>query len=220
MLRNRGFEIVPQLGVAGFFIDIAVRNPGRPGEFLAAIECDGVAYHSSNSARDRDRIRQAVLESLGWKDRIWRIWSTDWFYDPRGESKKLLGFLDERRAIADSELTPEYDYYDEMKIAEAEPKTEDSVGEIQEASRQVFNEDFFVEVGDSVTYCFTDKMTDYHLVTIVDGRSVADLHLINENAPLAKVLLGMSVGDTEKFEVHGHPSREIRVIKIQRGGVD
>jgi len=218
MLRNRGFDIVPQLGVAGFFIDIAVRNPGRPGEFLAAIECDGVAYHSSSSARDRDRIRQAVLESLGWKDRIWRIWSTDWFYDPRGESKKLLSFLDERCAIAASEPPPEYDFYDEMKIAESDPKTEDSVGEIQEASREVFNEDFFVEVGDSVTYCFSDKATDYHIVTIVDGRSIAERHLINENAPLAKVLLGMSVGDTEKFEVHGHPSREVRVIKIQREG--
>jgi REase_MTES_1575 len=75
-----GYEVKPQLGVAGFFIDIAVRNPDRPGEFLAGIESDGATYHSGFSVRDRDRIRQEILESLGWKGRIHRIWSTDWFF--------------------------------------------------------------------------------------------------------------------------------------------
>ncbi|MBF0338284.1 MAG: DUF4011 domain-containing protein [Nitrospirae bacterium] len=97
LLRANGYEIVPQLGVAGFFIDIAVRNPDNRGEFLAAIECDGAAYHSSKSARDRDRIRQEILESLGWRGRIWRIWSTDWFYDRRKEAQRLLSFLKECR---------------------------------------------------------------------------------------------------------------------------
>lgn len=49
----------------------------RPGEFLLGFECDGVSYHSSPTARDRARLRQQVLEKLGWK--IHRIWSTEWF---------------------------------------------------------------------------------------------------------------------------------------------
>jgi hypothetical protein len=65
MLRSKGFEPIPQFGVAGYFIDIAVRNPLRRGELLAGIECDGAFYHSSVSVRDRDRIRQEILESLG-----------------------------------------------------------------------------------------------------------------------------------------------------------
>ena len=110
VLESKGYEVVPQLGVAGYFVDLAVKNPERLGEFMAAIECDGASYHSSKSARDRDRIRQEILESLGWKDRIYRIWSTDWFYNPRHETERLLEFLEKRR-MADSVRTDDEDYY-------------------------------------------------------------------------------------------------------------
>ncbi|NLX26899.1 MAG: DUF4011 domain-containing protein [Lentisphaerae bacterium] len=76
-LAHAGFECEPQVGVAGYFIDLAVKDPGRPGRYLIGIECDGATYHSAKSVRDRDRLRQTVLEQLGWKIR--RIWSTDWF---------------------------------------------------------------------------------------------------------------------------------------------
>ena len=79
-LYKEGFECEPQVGVAGFFIDLAVIDPGCPGRYLMGIECDGAAYHSAKSARDRDRLRQEVLERLGWT--IKRIWSTDWFGNP------------------------------------------------------------------------------------------------------------------------------------------
>ena len=93
-LRRHDYNVTPQLGVAGFRIDIAVKHPHAPGGYLAAIECDGASYHSGVSVRDRDRIRQEILESLGWRGRIWRIWSTDWFRNPRGEANRLLAFLD------------------------------------------------------------------------------------------------------------------------------
>jgi hypothetical protein len=43
---------------------------------------------TARSARDRGRLRQQVLEGLGW--RLHRIWSTDWFRNPMRESDKLL----------------------------------------------------------------------------------------------------------------------------------
>ena len=55
---------------------------------ILGIECDGAAYHSSKSARDRDRLRQEILESKGWK--IHRIWSTDWFRNRDHEIERLL----------------------------------------------------------------------------------------------------------------------------------
>ena len=64
-LERHGYQCEPQVGVAGFFIDLAVRDPGQPGRYLMGIECDGAAYHSAKSARDRDRLRQSVLEQLG-----------------------------------------------------------------------------------------------------------------------------------------------------------
>jgi len=87
-LRNEGFECVPQVGVAGFFIDVAVVDPGSPGHYLMGIECDGATYHSAKSTRDRDRLRQAILERLGW--RIRRIWSTDWFKNPHAELQPIF----------------------------------------------------------------------------------------------------------------------------------
>lgn len=76
-LIQQGYTIRTQVGCSGYRIDLAVVNNNRPGEFLLGIECDGASYHSSPTARDRDRLRQQVLERLGWK--IHRIWSTDWF---------------------------------------------------------------------------------------------------------------------------------------------
>ncbi len=79
-LKAKGYRIAYQVGVAGFFIDLAVIDPEQPGRYILGIECDGASYHSSHMARVRDRSRQAVLESLGWT--IHRIWSTDWFRNP------------------------------------------------------------------------------------------------------------------------------------------
>lgn len=105
VIRGMGYEVKPQLGVAGFYIDLVVRNPDRPGEFLAAIECDGATYHSGFSVRDRDRIRQEILETLGWKGRIYRIWSTDWFYNPRREIDRLKAFLEKRRRLGKEKIS-------------------------------------------------------------------------------------------------------------------
>lgn len=90
-LENAGFECVPQVGVGGYFIDIAVRNPNSPGEFIMGIECDGATYHSSKSSRDRDKVRQGVLEGLGWNIR--RIWSTDWFKNQEAELAPIINEL-------------------------------------------------------------------------------------------------------------------------------
>ncbi len=87
-LTALGHTIQPQVGCAGFFLDLAVVDPTHPGRYLLGIECDGARYHSARSARDRDRLRQHVLEGLGW--RIHRVWSTDWFRDPEGELRKVV----------------------------------------------------------------------------------------------------------------------------------
>ena len=86
-IQSLGYQVQPQVGCAGFYIDIAVRDPNKPGRYMLAVECDGATYHSSKSARDRDRIRQSVLEGLGW--RFHRIWSTDWFRNRYKETERL-----------------------------------------------------------------------------------------------------------------------------------
>jgi very-short-patch-repair endonuclease len=87
-LKASGYDAVPQLSFAGYRIDLAIRNPRRPGTFICGVECDGATYHSARSARERDRLRQEVLERLGWN--IYRIWSTDWYRNPALQMKNLL----------------------------------------------------------------------------------------------------------------------------------
>jgi very-short-patch-repair endonuclease len=86
-LTLRGLQLVPQVGVAGYRIDLGVTDPAIPGRFICGIECDGAAYHSSETARDRDRLRQQVLEARGWT--IHRLWSTSWFLDRAGQIDRL-----------------------------------------------------------------------------------------------------------------------------------
>jgi len=86
-LRKRDWMIVPQVGVSKFRIDLGVVHPDRPGDYLAGIECDGAAYHSAATARDRDKVRAAILEGLGWT--LLRIWSTDWWIDKERAADQL-----------------------------------------------------------------------------------------------------------------------------------
>ncbi len=94
-LTARGHTVRPQVGSQGFFIDLAVVDPDQPGRYALGIECDGAMYHSARSARDRDRLRQGVLEAVGWH--LHRIWSTDWFRDPVRETDRAEQAIAEAR---------------------------------------------------------------------------------------------------------------------------
>jgi very-short-patch-repair endonuclease len=92
-ITGRGYEVDKQVGSAGFKIDLAVRHPEQPGRFMLAVECDGATYHSGLWARERDRLRQEILENMGWH--FCRIWSTDWFYRRGDTAQKLIAALDD-----------------------------------------------------------------------------------------------------------------------------
>ena len=99
-LEDKGWEIHPQVGVSFFRVDLGIVHPDFPGRYLAGVECDGATYHRSATARDRDRLREMVLNGLGWKIR--RIWSTDWWMDASSAAEKiharLIADLDFNRA--------------------------------------------------------------------------------------------------------------------------
>jgi very-short-patch-repair endonuclease len=95
-VKDLGWKAVPQVGCSDYRIDIAVLDPEAPGRYLLGIECDGANYHSAATARDRDRIREAVLRSLGW--RLHRIWSTDWWRDRAHEMSRLQEALESARS--------------------------------------------------------------------------------------------------------------------------
>jgi len=87
-LKDHGYTANKQIGCAGFRVDIGIIDSDQPGKYLMGIECDGAKYHSSPVARDRDRLRQQILEDKGWY--VHRIWSTDWYRNRKESEKKLL----------------------------------------------------------------------------------------------------------------------------------
>ena len=107
-LRALGYDVEPQIGSAGFFIDMAVRHPEDARCFVLGIECDGAMYYRARAARDRDKLRQDVLESRGW--RLHRIWSIDWFQNPERELKRVVCAIQLAIAAAnpDKQETIEY----------------------------------------------------------------------------------------------------------------
>ncbi|WDL97662.1 DUF3320 domain-containing protein [Alicyclobacillus sp. ALC3] len=117
-LVRLGYQVDVQVGSAGFFIDLAVVHPDAPGRYLLGIECDGATYHSSRSARDRDRLRQQVLEGLGWT--LHRIWSTDWFHDRKKALEKLVAAIDEAKEWAQRESLEQTERPQRRGPAEAE----------------------------------------------------------------------------------------------------
>ncbi|MCR4741522.1 MAG: DUF4011 domain-containing protein [Treponema sp.] len=87
-LNSKGYKVVTKVGCSGYKIDLGIKHPKYSGVFVLGIECDGATYHSSRTARERDRLRQDILEMMGWK--IYRIWSTDWIKDLVNEKQRLL----------------------------------------------------------------------------------------------------------------------------------
>lgn len=110
-LRANGYSVDTQVGCSSFKIDLAVKRPNS-SDYLLAVECDGASYHSSKTARDRDRLRQEILERMGWK--FYRVWSTDWFRNNTAEKEKLL------EAAKEAVSAPAPEIRDNKNIAEQE----------------------------------------------------------------------------------------------------
>ena len=161
-LRSDGYEVDHQIGSAGYFIDLGIKDPKRPGRYLLGIECDGATYHSAQSARDRDRLRQQVLEGLGW--RIHRIWSTDWFRNPAQELRKAAAAIEAAKAHSPSSHSNTENDTQPSNESKEEPE---------------------IEVGSSVrptpepkTNSLTEKYRLSELVISTNGR---DLHVVPRN---------------------------------------
>jgi len=125
-LRERGLSVDQQVGASKFRIDLAIRDRTDPARYVLGIECDGVTYHASRTARDRDLLRQQVLRDMGW--RIHRVWSTEWFYDQDLAIEKIL------RSLAQAETVPPEELVEAPPTADPEPS-------FQPTSREPVNPD-------------------------------------------------------------------------------
>ncbi len=143
LLISKGIKVQKQIGCSGYRIDLAVVDDNLPGKYILGIECDGAYYHSSSTARDRDRLRQEVLEELNWN--LYRIWSTDWFNNPRKEFERLLNAIEKSKTGKFSKnklkTNPEYKFSYKTPTDKTDTKVKDYIlTPIQENS---FCDDFY-----------------------------------------------------------------------------
>jgi very-short-patch-repair endonuclease len=129
----KGWRIHGQIGVSGYRIDLGVVHPDSSGKYLAGVECDGATYHSSATARDRDKLREQVLRGLGWE--ILRVWSTDWWFD----SQSCLENLDKALRLA---LEKDRNATEELKKAASykdTDNTDDPAGLAEDAAEFLYD---------------------------------------------------------------------------------
>ncbi len=94
-LNRRGYEAVPLVGSSPNRVEIGVVDPEAPGNYLLGIEFDGPIYHALPTVTDRDRLRQEVLQELGWS--IHRIWAPAWVNQRPEEVERLVRAVAEAR---------------------------------------------------------------------------------------------------------------------------
>lgn len=148
--------------------------------------------------------------------RIYRTWSTDWFYNPRRETERLVAFLDERRRLSPADQLTEWKEEADV-ISEKPGESTAIIDESTDAlSGSAGDEDLFVEVEDRVTYCFVADPNVRYTVLIVETPSNPKGGIINEQTPVAQALLGLSAGDVGDLDVPGQKKRQVRVLTIER----
>lgn len=237
-IEIHGYEAVPQVGVAGYRIDLGVRHPDYPNGFILGVECDGAAYHSAITVRDRDRLRQMILEGLGWE--IYRIWSTDWFADSDREMEKLLSHLETRIAPVRPETEPPHEpvpytataraialpgivldtptqevlpIVDQTASVEGLTQPEALAPEEHEAPVAGAGDvREMVEIGDLVEWARAGENGTIKQVQIVNGPDDSERGIINDGKPLAIALLGCSVGERTTVE---QPTSTIEVVVMR-----
>lgn len=216
LLVSKGYEVDKQVGVNGFFIDLAVKHPLNKSYYAVGIECDGAPYHSTKSARDRDCIRQSILEKLGWK--IYRIWSKDWFYNTETEIGKLLAYLEDV-----SKQQPTFDFNDNAGSVDASVQEDTDITEEldlfpSESSKLILSDIEPKEVIKANTIALFDTVkyirlndNSEHVITITSQPNNLEKGLINQHTPLAQALLDAEEG--EEIEVNDKPLLIKEIIK-------
>jgi very-short-patch-repair endonuclease len=199
-IRGMGFEPVPQVGVAGYFVDIGVRHPDWPHGFVLGVECDGASYHSAKSARDRDRLRQEVLEGLGWS--FHRIWSTDWFNSPSREAARLRQVLTERMADlrnreAEFARTPSPVGQTSGTVSGDTRTAPSNSNLVKPPQKPAFTKgvNAAIQIGDTVRVRYLGDEQKVIRITISEAGSDFHNGIVHFETPLAKALLGAELGD-------------------------
>lgn len=198
-LRAKGWELHPQVGVSAYRIDLGIVHPDHQGLYLAAVECDGAMYHSGAYARERDKIRQAVLEGLGWS--LLRGWSTDWWNNPI----RCIDILDQRlHSLLDADRTRRQEQpATASEVSESEAPEEGShASQPTEASNIYCGADLDGEAFLPEPERFYSADYEERLASMID-------HVVQTEAPIHEELLVRRIARHHGFQRTGSQIRSV-----------
>ncbi|MDE6441221.1 MAG: DUF3320 domain-containing protein [Clostridia bacterium] len=89
-LSSYGYDCRCNVGVSDFKIDVAVVDPRNKHNFILAVLCDG--SQSAFSVKDRTVLQVQTLKRNNWN--VIRLYSLNFFNNPKREIKKIKDFLD------------------------------------------------------------------------------------------------------------------------------
>ena len=219
-------NIIPQLQFAGFRIDI-VYDSKISGIPKIAIECDGAAYHSSQEAYLYDKHRQNILEGHGFV--FHRIWSTNWWRNPKREINKLVKFIksieNSNPSIFEDKSKTGLAFTDDIKIANGElqkisPEIQKEVKETIEAisENEVIQTDLFkdtVKIGSKVKVKYLNNGKDIKVQIVEKEINKSEksngIQKVNIKSSLAVALIGKGIGETAKV---GNLDNYIEILEI------
>src|SRR5690606_6197460 len=206
-LQDKGWIVHPQIGVSAYRIDMGVVHPDKPGLYLAGIECDGAMYHSSAYARERDKIRQSVLEGLGWT--LFRVWSTDWWTN----RAKALDELDQQ-------LRRHLEAMRELEVAclrvEPDQLHQDDAPQQQSANEAVAGAGVQGVESNYVKACLEAFPADPELFYRADYDPVLKemvLHIIDQEGPIHEDVVVRRLARQHGFQRAGRQIRD-RVVQF------
>lgn len=215
-VRSLGYEAIPQVGVSSYFIDIGVKHPSYSLGYICGIECDGATYHSSKSARDRDRLREEVLLRLGWS--LYRIWSTDWFRDPLGCRELLKTYLEEKLSVLVQDMPETVKPIEYINIEKTTFENENPNLTITATHIDSENNAKYIEVGSRFSVRYLDGPRAGVLVKFWLQKTADDFSTkldgyktIGINSPLGAALEGCEIDEIVSYSLS---NKDIRVQLI------
>ena len=165
-IAENGYEVDKKVGCAGFRVDLAIKDPDNPGKYILGIQCDGHNYASSKVARDRDRLREQVLNGLGWN--IYHIWSTDWYRNRDLARAKLLENIES--TIVNTKVKDLKKKINDVESMKINPVTTVILGkDDDEEDNDDFienNEENDMDISDNISDSIEDKIMDNDLANI------------------------------------------------------
>jgi hypothetical protein len=190
-ITGRGYKVIPQLEVAGKFIDIVIEG----GQSRLAVECYGDYWHGAEQY-EQDMERQRKLERCKW---VFYIIGESAFY-----ANKEVALIGLWRMLEERGIYPKLEQPSSVEQC-------DVAGEDKKTSGKR------VEVGDMVVYINEEEPDSEKQALITRGPSNPELGEINVNTPIAQSLLGALVGQVVEAKLPMGKTR-LRIIDIHKGG--